>query len=324
LISQQIAEFLASVLSPFRAARSIDAIREIVGAANFLPPATSAALRPFVGRIFARGEALRNAGISDLQGHLEEFIARFSYEAAVWLTLSMKDRATIARYDSVDASLGQALRERIRDKLARAQSFGARLLERCAQVEAQSLTGSEIDRFVEELTSDNAQVVEEDEQEEKAFTVAAVDKLAANLGLPTIGDSWNPGKDMQDFLGKLGLPVQKSAFQEAREALATAVKITYGRMYDVQRSYNPRRRMLAQLFFGRGRYSITKPAFDLVKDGKVKDGAVPESVEEALQNPTSHTIESFLWLERLHGRPVGDVQSWRRCGAPYFQAGAPK
>ena len=196
VLCQQVAEFLATVVSPLQAAWCIAAVDALVEpdekdkdpkeAGDPKPvfsPVTRELIDGFVKRLRGHADELRLVARTDLQRYYEEFIGRQSYKVGTWLALAGRDPAYLARFDSIDAELGEKLRVQDRSKLAEARAEGAELLDAAALANG-SLSADQRDEILNRLLGANESSLDRDQADVTDLNGEAIDRMAKKWGLP--------------------------------------------------------------------------------------------------------------------------------------------
>jgi hypothetical protein len=302
VLCQQAAEFLATIVSPFEAAACIDAIVALLDAkTNLFASRTIEVVEGFVKRLRCDAEAARIVAQTDLQQHLEGFAGAMSYKVGAWSVRQWRDPSMLAQLDAAAPMAGERLRQEDRSKLAEARLTGATLLESVAAVAAGALSPDERINQLGELIAANEGALDRDRMDSEDRVNEAFNESWERLGLP--GDL-------------LDSPVGDGRLTP-RSLLTNAIRRTFRTLYDVPRATeNPRRKVVATLFFRRGLDSFTPTA--LKETGRApQPGRIPVSIEQALSEPMATTVEA---LHKAHfGSPeVAQryLTSIRRIGSP--------
>ena len=310
VLCQQVAEFLATVVSPLQAACCIGAVDALVepepkGSENSKPvfsPMTRDLIDGFVKRLRGHAEELRLVAKTDLQRYYEEFAGLQSYKVGTWLALAWRDPAYLARFDSVDAELGEKLRLQDRTKLAEARTEGTELLENIAALANGILSADRRTEILNRLLGSNESSLDRDQTDATDLINEGIDRGAKKWGLP------------------LDLPVSPGESIPTYRALFTnVIRQAFGIQYDVPRAtVTPRRRVFASLFWRRGLDPVTPFALEILGRSP-QPGRLPESIEQVVTEPAQTTLEALH--KAMFGIPEtarGYLISGRRVGAPCF------
>jgi hypothetical protein len=310
VLCQQAAEYLAAVPAPFEAARCIDAVYALLQSDKDVDDSVKAIFAArthelvdgFVKRLRSHAGELRLVARTDLQRHFEEVAGSLSYKAGTWLGLAWRDPSFVARFDAIDAQLGEKLRQLDRRKLEEACAEGTELLENIGALAAEKLSAQQRNELLNRLIGSNDRSLDRDETDSADLTTQVVELGSKKWGLP------------------LDLPVADNRPEFTyRSLFRNAIRQVSGIEFDVPRATAaPRRRALATLLLRRGLDPATPTALELYGRAP-QPGRIPESIEQAITDPIATTLEALH--KSLFGFPDAArtyLLYGRRTGAPCF------
>jgi hypothetical protein len=291
-ICQQLAEFIVTVPSPLLVARCVEAAITLLQTKGLFAAGTLERVESFMRRLDARAKTMRLESITDLEGYFEDFLGRISYPVGAWLHLKPRDAQ---RFAEIDLTIADEVRQRVENKRREARDVGAWLLELCAALDAGTLPPAERRQALGRIEAANVSGFERDREDEKAAFKAQFGRLAGPIA-DMVRDA-DVGADVD-----------------------AAVEQASGGIYGVGKDILlPRRRVASALLLSRGTMPVTPTSLELL-GREPRPGRMPESIEDALWEPTAKTLEA-LHAGRF-GPPAEGAHAYlaqvRRIAAPYF------
>ncbi len=299
-VCQQLAEFLVSVVSPFEAARCIDASLSLVKANNLFSPMTLEHARAFLRRLHNRAEHLRLvAGQNDLLSYLQGFLAGVSSAVA------FAQRAVgLERVPGIEEDL-----QRIEIKRRKAQTEASRILSFLMNLDRTD-AGQRMN-FLRELITRNKEFQEEDCKD--------FENLMANLKVPSAAKSMIPvvvqglNEKFSGLFQSSGLDVNQLialVSQQVDNARAEGSSESESYYWSAHKGPLETRQFIVKLMLSRGNMPVTICALEERQREPKSDLAV-YTPEEALRDPVARTVENF------HAKRMGAPEG---LSAQYFMS----
>jgi len=302
VLCQQVAEFLAAVVSPFDAAACIDAAVELMHSDDLFARKTLDLVDGFMERLRGNAERFRLVAQTDLQEYYEERTGSLSYKMGKWMELTLGDPASLARVDALDEQLGQKVRQQIETKTAEARAEASEILDNLAKLAAGKLSPDDCNGLLNRLIGANDSALERDRADAADLVTEGINIQAEKSGIAAILDQ----------------PLPTNPTLTYRTLYMTAIRQTSGVIFDVPRATeNPRRQVLATFLLRRGLEPVTPTALE-VYGRHPQPGRIAESIEQALSDPVATTVEAF------HKALFGSSETVRTYLSPGRRIGVPR